>query len=42
MFKRPFQHDAMQIVFDMIINRDYDPLPTGTDSEIKMLIEKML
>lgn len=42
MFKRPFQHDVMQIVFDMIINRDYDPLPSDTDPDIKMLIEKLL
>jgi hypothetical protein len=42
MFKRPFQHDLMQMVFDLIINKEYDPLPNDTDPEIKMLIEKML
>jgi len=32
----------MQMVFDMIINKDYDPLPPSTDPEIKNLIDKML
>lgn len=32
----------MQVVFDMIINRDYEKLPEHVDSEIRNLIEKML
>jgi NIMA (never in mitosis gene a)-related kinase len=32
----------MQIVFDLIINKDYDPLPANTEPEVKSLIERML
>ncbi|CAD8066879.1 unnamed protein product [Paramecium sonneborni] len=41
MLKRPFQHDVMQIVFDMIQNKPYDMDPS-VDQDLQQLIEKTL
>lgn len=32
----------MQVVFDLIINKPYDPLPPSTDPDLINLVEKML
>ena len=40
--KRPFNHESLSGMFEMIINKDYDPLPPETSTEVKMLIHEML
>ena len=40
--RRPFNHENIQGMFDMIINKDYDPLNVDVSTEVKMLIHEML
>ena len=40
--RRPFNHESLSGMFEMIINKDYDPLPSETSTEVKMLIHEML
>lgn len=40
-FKRPFQHDSLQIVFDIIMNKPHE-IPPDVDKDLVMLIDKML
>ena len=40
--KRPFNHESLSGMFEMIINKDYDPLPPESSMEVKMLIHEML
>lgn len=41
-FKRPFQHDLIQMVFDLIIKHPYDAIDPSIDKDLVMLIDKML
>ena len=38
----PFNHESLTAMFDIITNKDYDPLPAETSTEVKMLIHEML
>lgn len=40
--RRPFNHESLSGMFEMIINKDYEPLPPETSTEVKMLIHEML
>ncbi|OMJ94917.1 hypothetical protein SteCoe_1776 [Stentor coeruleus] len=41
-FRRPFEAPDVQKLFDMILNKDYAPLPDYVDTNTKLLISKML
>ena len=40
--KRPFNHESLSGMFEMIINKDYEPLPPESSTEVKMLVHEML
>lgn len=40
--RKPFESDSIEGVFDKIINSPMDPLPESLDTEIKLLIFKLL
>eukprot|EP01016_Furgasonia_blochmanni_P049541 TRINITY_DN752_c0_g1_i14.p1 TRINITY_DN752_c0_g1~~TRINITY_DN752_c0_g1_i14.p1 ORF type:complete len:532 (+),score=111.68 TRINITY_DN752_c0_g1_i14:114-1598(+) len=42
MLRRPFQHENPTVVFDMIVNREFEPLPEDVDPFIRSLVTQML
>ena len=38
----PFNHESLSAMFDIISNKDYEPVPAETSTEVKMLIHEML
>ncbi len=41
-FKKPFDDEGIQGVFDKIVKHPYEPFPQETDSDLKMLIGALL
>ena len=41
-FRRPFEAPDVQKLFDVILNKDYAPLPDYVDINTKLLISQML